>query len=92
MVPSPCSIAEARNHLTELIREVEHGRPIEISRRGKVVAVIVSEAAFHRRKTRRNGFAKALREFMATRSPEGVVTDREIASWRQRGPGRKVKL
>jgi prevent-host-death family protein len=92
MVPSPCSIAEARNHLTELIREVEHGRQIEISRRGKVVAVIVSEAAFQRRKNNRSSFAKALRKFMATRPAEAVFTDREIASWRQRGPGRKVKL
>lgn len=94
MVPSPCSIAEARNHLTELIREVEHGRPIEISRRGKVVAVLVSESEFHQRRKRKKkgGFAEALRAFMATRSKEGVFTEREIRALRDRGPGRRVRL
>ncbi len=93
MVPSPCSIAEARNHLTELIREVERGRRVEITRRGKVVAVVVSEAEFQqRRKKKPGGFAKALAEFMATRPEEGVFTDRQIARLRDRRPGRRVRL
>lgn len=36
------SIADARNHLPSLIHSVEGGPPVEITRRGQSVAVLVS--------------------------------------------------
>ena len=35
------SVAEARNHLTQLIRSVEAGEPVVITRNGKPVAQLV---------------------------------------------------
>ncbi len=92
MVPSPCSIADARNHLPELIRQVERGQPVGITRRGKLVAVVVSQSDYERMGFKPQGFAKALEEFMATRSREGVFSRREVARLRDRSPGRPVRL
>ncbi len=36
------SIADARNHLTVLVRDVERGKKVELTRRGKRVAVLMS--------------------------------------------------
>jgi prevent-host-death family protein len=43
-----CSIAEARNDLSGVVREAEAGHPVTLSRRGKPVAVVLSAAAFAR--------------------------------------------
>jgi len=40
------SIAEARNNLPRLVREAEAGKTIEITRRGKAVAVVLSAADY----------------------------------------------
>jgi prevent-host-death family protein len=39
------SIAEARNDLSNVVREAEAGRPVTLSRRGQPVAMVVSAAA-----------------------------------------------
>jgi prevent-host-death family protein len=45
------SVAEAKNHLPALIHEVEGSHvPLEITRRGKTVAVLLSTAAYQRDK------------------------------------------
>lgn len=40
------SIAQTRHHLAEIVHEVESGRPVNITRRGKPVAVLLSQADF----------------------------------------------
>ncbi len=45
------SIAQAKNALTELLHQVEAGDPVRVTRRGRPVAVMVSEAEFERLKT-----------------------------------------
>jgi prevent-host-death family protein len=42
------SITDAKNTLTRLIHEVEHGTNIRLTRRGKAVAVLISEAEYRR--------------------------------------------
>lgn len=42
------SVAEAKDGLTELLREVEGGHPVTISRRGRPVAVLLAEAEYER--------------------------------------------
>lgn len=42
------SIAQARDSLTELLYEAEEGRPVQVTRRGKAVAVLLSEAEYER--------------------------------------------
>lgn len=42
------SVAEARNRLAALIHEVEDGPPVELTRRGHPVAVLISLPAYER--------------------------------------------
>lgn len=89
------TIRDARNSLTSLVREVECGKPVRLTRRGKPVAVIVSENDYERltstRPSRKDPWL-ALQEWRAT-LPTGYsgVADLEVDSWRDRSPdgGRK---
>ena len=47
------SIADAKNHFSELIREAEEGKAVKITKRGKTVAVLLSEAEYTRRQAER---------------------------------------
>ncbi|MBZ0092803.1 MAG: type II toxin-antitoxin system Phd/YefM family antitoxin [Sulfuricellaceae bacterium] len=40
------SIADARHHLASIVHEVEQGQPARLTRRGKAVAVLISEADY----------------------------------------------
>lgn len=42
------SIAEAKNNLSGLVHEAETGRAVQITRRGKSVARLISEAEYQR--------------------------------------------
>jgi prevent-host-death family protein len=42
------SIAQARDSLAELLYEAEEGRPVQVTRRGKAVAVLLSETEYER--------------------------------------------
>jgi len=92
MAPSPHSIADTRNNLTELIRKVERGTPIGVTRRGKLVAVMVSPAEYERMNASSTGLAEALDRWMKERPRHGVFTRRQIEALRDRRPGRKVRL
>lgn len=87
------SIAEARNHLTVLIHDVERGKKIELTRRGKRVAVLVSCDEYDRLRATRPSLDQALQAWRA-RLPadfEGF-TDDEVRSWRDPSPGREVRF
>ena len=57
------SIADARRNLPRLIREAEHGKTVELTRRGKPVAVIGC-GAFERLAAGRRGFRDAYGDFV----------------------------
>jgi antitoxin Phd len=57
------SIAEARDRLAKLVHEAERGAPIEITRRGKPVAVLVSLSEYQRLRKGENGFWHSLQRF-----------------------------
>ena len=42
------SIAEAKNNLSGLVHEAEHGHPVRLTRRGKPVAVLISTEQYER--------------------------------------------
>ena len=90
--PTTHSVAEARDQLTRLIREVEFGNAVRLTRRGRRVAVLISEAEYARLTGETSkSFKQVFRDFMKAR-PRGVgVTDAEVARWRDRSPGRDVK-
>ena len=90
---SQVSIAEARNVLTRLIHAAEQGETVHITRRGKPVAVLVSEDAYERlqaleQKTDVWQAIQFWRENASFDWPE--VTPEEVEGWRDRSPGREV--
>jgi prevent-host-death family protein len=88
------SIAQARDQLTQLVHTAEQGTPIEITRRGKRVAVILSAEDFDRLSSSKGTFGKSLAAF---RSQWGIETldlnpDELFQDVRDRSPGREVSL
>jgi prevent-host-death family protein len=59
------SIAEARSNLPKLVRAVESGEPIELTRRGESVAVLVGRKEYERLANRSRHFSDAWNEFAA---------------------------
>jgi antitoxin Phd len=57
------SIAEARDNLPSVVHEVEGGNRVELTRRGKPVAVLVGIEEFERLAAGRRDFWEAYEEF-----------------------------
>jgi PTS system cellobiose-specific IIB component len=88
------AIAEARANLPTLIDEVAAGSAVQITRRGEVVAVMISISEYERLHSRRVGFQEAYQQFLKKHSPAavGVDVDAFAKQARDRSPGRKVPL
>lgn len=87
------SIAHAKDHLTKAVRAAEAGEPVTLTRRGRPVAVIVSEAEYRRLAGPRGDFWTALQEFRATFDSERDGIEPEYwEALRDRTPGREVNL
>ena len=91
------SIREAKSSLTSLLREVERGRAVRLTRRGKGVAVLLSEREYERlskAKRPERDFLRFLagwrREVIAKGLP--FLSDDELAALRDRSPGRESTL
>jgi prevent-host-death family protein len=87
------SIAEARSDLPGLIHDVERGRPVEITRRGKPVAIVLSLEEYRRMASATPTFAEA---YAAWRSEVDVgdldVGPEYFSALRDRAVAREVKL
>lgn len=87
------SIAEARSSLPSIIDQAEAGQEIELTRRGKPVAVVVSFRQFERLRGDRPRFGDAYRNFLEQYSLEEVgLADDFVAATREKGAGRGVSL
>ena len=85
------SIARARDNLPGIVHEVEKGRPIELTRRGKPVAVIVSIDDYERMTPKRLDFVAAVEEFRRRVDLDASgVTGAEWDGVRDTSPGREV--
>ncbi len=85
------SVAEAKNHLPALLHDAESS-PIEIVRRGKPVAVIVSRAAYDRLRAKSEGVWTALQRFRAAHDLEALDAAKAFEGLRDRSSGRPLKL
>lgn len=87
------SVAEARAHLPSIIEQAEAGEVVELTRRGRPVAVVLSREEFERLSADRPSFGDAYRAFRKRHVLEEVGLERDFAaSVRDRSPGRQVKL
>jgi prevent-host-death family protein len=87
------SIAEAKDRLPRVIHDVEAGKTIRLTRRGKPVAVILSIVEYERGAGRVPSFAEAVdvirREF---RLDEEGMEPGDFLMPRDRSSGREVEL
>jgi len=87
------AIAEARANLPTLIDEVEAGAAVELTRRGKVIAVMISIEEYQRLRSKRVGFQDAYQQFLKKHPLTEVGLEPGFAAKvRDRSPGRKVPL
>jgi len=87
------SVAEARTNLPTIIDQAEAGLTIELTRRGKPVAVVISLRQFQRLQGQRLRFGDAYRNFLEKYSLEEVgLVDGFVAAGREKGVGREVAL
>ena len=78
------TMAEARAELTALLNAVQAGEEVEITRRGKPVAVV---------RRPEGGLGEAISRWRASASPEGFVGDGWAEGLRDRSDtGRQVDL
>jgi prevent-host-death family protein len=87
------SIAEARDQFTTLIRDVESDRPVEVTRRGEPVAVVLSIEEYRRLTAKKESFGSAYKVFRERHNLSAYeVTEEEFPAPRERSPGREVNL
>jgi antitoxin Phd len=85
------SIAKARDHFTSLVRAVERDSAVELTRRGKPVAVILSIREYERLSARQTGFWEAYSTFRERVNLQELdIEDDSFAGLRDCSPGREV--
>ena len=91
------SIREAKSSLTKLLREVEKGRAVRLTRRGRAVAVLLSERQYERLSTAQKPDRDFLRFLTGWRREviakgQSFLSDDELAALRDRSLGRETAL
>ncbi len=87
------SIAEARSSFPTLVKEAEAGLEVELTRRGRPVAVLVSLEKWERLGANRQRFAEAYRDFLGKYSLDEVgLEEGSLQSLREKGAGRETSL
>lgn len=86
------SIAEARANLPSIIDEVAAGGEVELTRRGKPIAVVISRQEYDRLRSARPRFTDAYQRFLGRFRLEEVGLERDFFdAVRGSEPGRKVQ-
>lgn len=86
------AVADGRAQLSEILDEVEAGRAVQLTRRGRAVAVVLSAEKYDALRRERSSFADAYGVFTSSRAMEGVDLDEAyFASLRDRGTGRRTR-
>lgn len=87
------SVSAARAHLSDILDEVEGGKEVELTRRGRPVAVILSSESYDALRREQTNFADAYRAFTARHAPAEIALESHFYdSFRDRAPGRKIRL
>jgi len=87
------SVADARANLPKILDEVEAGADVGLSRRGRLVAVVLSSNEYQNLRGGRAQFGAAYNTFLQRHAltDVGLSTD-EIGSLRDKRGGRRVCL
>lgn len=91
-MPRHYSIAEARNSLPALVHAVEKGPPIELTRRGHRVAVLLSIGEYEKLSRQRPDLWAAIEKFRLEADLEALDVEQVYSGIRDRSPGREPEL
>lgn len=87
------SIADARHNLAALVHECEEDGPIQLTRRGEPVAVLLSQADYARLTEPRRDFWEAYLAFRTEADQEALAGASDpFVGTRDMAPGREVAL
>ena len=92
-MPKTYSVAEARAKLPEILDDVEAGNDVQLTRRGRAVARLLSTQRYDSLQAGHAGFIDAYRAFVGRHdaAERGVDSD-VLNAVRDRSPGRRVRL
>lgn len=86
------SIAEAKNQLPELVRKAEKGKPIRLTRRGKPVAVLLSNRDYQSLQEKKGDLWAAIKRFRKRHNLKQLdFNDQVFANLRDKSIGRDFK-
>ena len=87
------SIAEAKNRLPTIVHSVENGPSVELTRRGKPVAVLLSIQEYERLSRKYTGFWRAVSQYRRKVEDEGIeISGKDFKGLRDQSSGREVGL
>jgi len=87
------SIAAARSNLPAIVKQAEAGLEIELTRRGKPVAIVVSPREIERRRSDDVRFSHAYEKFLKKHSLEEIGIDEDFfRAARANAKGREVSI
>lgn len=91
---SEYSIADAKSQFAQLVHRAEGGQAVRITRRGKAVAVLVSEAQFNRLSAPRDGLLAFTQALRAEAGEAGLIlfSDAELDALRDQSDRRVSDL
>lgn len=92
-MPKSYSVADARAHLPDILDAVEAGKDVQLTRRGRPVAVVLSPRRYEALRNEQANFGDAYRAFVGRHAPEEIALEPDFFdSIRDREPGRRVRL
>ena len=87
------SITEAKNSLSRIVHEAEEGETVHLTRRGKLVAVLLSAKEFQKMRKKQSSPADALQQFLTDKSHKDVDIDPTVfEGLRVKNSGRDIQL
>jgi prevent-host-death family protein len=82
------AIAGAKNNLSQLIHQLESDEAIHLTRHGKPVAVMLSEASYAKLTQKSVGLFHAIQQWRSQIDSNGALTETELKNLRAAGEER----
>lgn len=87
------SIANAKNSLSRIVHEAEEGETVHLTRRGKLVAVLLSAKEYQKMNKKQSSPADALQQFLTNEDYKDVDIDPTVfEGLRAKTSGRDIQL
>jgi prevent-host-death family protein len=82
------TIAEAKNNLSQLIYQLDSNESIHLTRHGKPVAVMLSEATYQKLTQKHTGLYQAIQQWRSQLDADGALTEAELKQLRSTSQAR----